>query len=170
MSKPFQVSLAPDRLWQAINPWTFYQQGAQFGVINIELGETPAPETERAVLDDVGSYGRQLGRIGDALEVLLKHVKLEGLSQDERDALDILRGQLAEVRQVKQRTQGAPAVKPPAMSAAVLSPGGTGGPAGSTAPGKSAPRASRARGDAAKSKPPATARNPSAGPAPDRGR
>ena len=103
MSKTFQLSLAPEKLWQAINPWTFYQQGAQFGFINIDLGQTPYPEVERAVLDDVGSYGRQLGRIGDALEVLLNHVKLDDLGQTEKDALAVLRGQLAAVRQVKQR-------------------------------------------------------------------
>ena len=102
MSKTFQLSLAPQRLWQAINPWTFYQQGAQFGFINIDLGQTPRPEVEQAILDKVGSYGRQLGRIGDALEVLLKHLKLDGLSQTELDALEVLRGQLAAVRQVKQ--------------------------------------------------------------------
>jgi hypothetical protein len=104
MPKTFQLSLAPQQLWQAINPWTFYQQGGQFGLINIDLGQTPHPEAEQAILDEVGSYGRQLGRIGDALEVLLKHVKLEGLNQSERDALDVLQGQLAAVRQVKQRT------------------------------------------------------------------
>lgn len=102
MSKPFQVSLAPEKLWQAINPWSFYQQGAQFGLVNIELGQTPRPDIEQAVLEKVGSYGRQLGRIGDALEVLLNHVKLEGLDDKERDALTVLRGQLAEIRQVKQ--------------------------------------------------------------------
>ena len=102
MSKPFQVSLAPDKLWQAINPWTFYNQGAQFGLVNIELGQTPRPDIEQKILEQVGSYGRQLGRIGDALEVLLDHVKLEGLSDRERDALAVLRGQLAEIRQVKQ--------------------------------------------------------------------
>jgi hypothetical protein len=100
----FQLSLAPQKLWQSINPWTFYQQGAQFGFINIDLGQTPHPEVEQFILDEVGSYGRQLGRIGDALEVLLKHIKLDGLSQAEEDALDMLRGQLASVRQVKQRT------------------------------------------------------------------
>jgi len=104
MSKSFQFSLAPQKLWQAINPWTFYQQGAQLGFINIDLGQTPHPEVEQAVLDEVGSYGRQLGRIGDALEVLLKHVKLKDLSQSEKDALDMLKGQLAAVRQVKERT------------------------------------------------------------------
>jgi hypothetical protein len=102
MSKPFQVSLARERLWQAINPWTFYQQGAQFGFINIELGQTPRPDVEQAILEKVGSYGRQLGRIGDALEVLLDHVKLEKLDNRERDALAVLRGQLAEIRRVKQ--------------------------------------------------------------------
>ncbi len=105
MGNSFQVSLAPQKLWQAINPWTFNQQGAQYGLINIDLGQTPHPEVEKAVLDEVGSYGRQLGRIGDALEVLLKHIKLDGLSRDEQDALTVLQGQLAAVRQVKQRAR-----------------------------------------------------------------
>jgi hypothetical protein len=109
MSKSFQLSLAPQKLWQAINPWSFYQQGAQFGFVNIDLGQTPQPEVEQAVLEKVGSYGRQLGRIGDALEVLLDHVKLEGLDEREQDALTVLRGQLAEIRQVKQAVQAPPA-------------------------------------------------------------
>jgi hypothetical protein len=101
--KNFSFSLAPEKLWQAINPWTFYQQGMQVGFINIDLGSTPAPETEQAILDEVGSYGRQIGRIGDVLEVLLKHVPLEKLSPEEQDAVDVLKGQLAEVRQIKDR-------------------------------------------------------------------
>ena len=105
MSKPFQVSLAPEKLWQAINPWTFYGQGAQFGLVNIELGQTPRPDIEQEILEKVGSYGRQLGRIGDALEVMLGHVKLKDLDDRGRDALAVLRGQLAEIRQVKQAKQ-----------------------------------------------------------------
>ncbi|WEJ99989.1 MAG: hypothetical protein P0Y59_24350 [Candidatus Sphingomonas phytovorans] len=101
--KSFQFSLAPEKLWQAINPMTFYQPGAQYGFINIDLGATPKPEVEQDILDEVGSYGRQLGRIGDALEVLMKHVDLKGLSADEQDALSILQGQLAEVRKIKRR-------------------------------------------------------------------
>jgi hypothetical protein len=101
MSTPFQISLAPDQLWQAINPMTFNQQGAQFGFINIDLGGAADSDLERKILKTVGSYGRQLGRIGDALEVILKHVKLENLKPDEQDALDILKGQVAAVRQAK---------------------------------------------------------------------
>jgi len=101
--KSFQFSLAPEQLWQAINPMSFYQQGAQFGFINIDLGATPRPDIEQDILDEVGSYGRQLGRIGDALDVLIRHVDLKGLSADEQDALDIVQGQLAEIRKIKRR-------------------------------------------------------------------
>lgn len=106
MTDHFKLSLAPDRLWQAINPWSFYNQGAQIGLVNVNLGQTPRPDIEQKILDDVGSYGRQLGRIGDALEVLIDHVPLDGLSRDESDALDILKGQLAEIRRIKQRERG----------------------------------------------------------------
>ena len=102
MAKPFQVSLAPEKLWQAINPLSLYQPGAQFGFFNINLGQTPRPDVEQEILERVGSYGRQLGRIGDVLEVLMDHIKLDKLSEAERDTLAILRGQLAEVRKIKK--------------------------------------------------------------------
>ena len=101
MSTPFQISLAPQQLWQAINPWTFNQQGAQFGLINIDLGDTANPTSSGSFSTGLGNYRSQLGRIGDALEVVLKHVKLGELEPEEQDALDILKGQLAAVRQVK---------------------------------------------------------------------
>ncbi len=104
-SKSFQpsVSFAPEKLWQPINPWTISQQGVQVACFNLNLGQTPHPEVETAVLTDVGSYGRQIGRIGDALEVLLNHLTLEGLTPAEEDKLIILRGQLALVAEVKER-------------------------------------------------------------------
>jgi hypothetical protein len=102
MTKSFQFSLAPEKLWQAINPWSFYNQGAQLGFVNINLGQTPHPEIEQKLLDEVGSYGRQLGRIGDALEVLIDHVELKHLSPADKDALAIVKGQLAAIRKVKQ--------------------------------------------------------------------
>ena len=106
MTRSFQFSLAPDQLWQAINPWSFYNQGAQLGFVNINLGQTAHPEIEQKVLDEVGSYGKQLGRIGDALEVLIDHAALKDLSREEAEALAILKGQLAEIRKVKRRERG----------------------------------------------------------------
>ena len=105
----FEVALAPEKLWQPINPWTFYQPGARFGLINIDLGQTPRPGIEQHIHGEVGSHGRQLGRIGDALEVPLDHVRLEELSAAETDAITVLRGQLAEIRQIKQREKRAQA-------------------------------------------------------------
>lgn len=101
-SSRFQLHLAPDRLWQSINPWSFAQSGGQIGLVNVDLGLTPHPETETRILDEVGSYGRQIGRIGDALEVLVRHVDRSCLTEPERDALDILLGQLAQIRRVKR--------------------------------------------------------------------
>ena len=113
-ARPFQISpaeaglrLAPDNLWQAINPWSFAFTGDQVGLINISIGETKHPEVERQVLDEVGSYGRQLGHIGDALEVLIDHFDQSVLGQPEKDALAILKGELAEIRKVKHAALGA---------------------------------------------------------------
>lgn len=103
---PFRFNLAPERLWQAINPLTILTEGGQFGLINISLGETRHPEVERAVLAEVGSYGRQLGHIGDALDVLIDLVDQSVLEPEQKDALAILKGELAEIRKVKKRELG----------------------------------------------------------------
>lgn len=102
-ARPFQFQLAPDQLWQAINPWNWNLEGSQFGFINVTLGETKHPEVERAVLEELGSYGRQLGHIGEALEVLIDHFHDKDLTQQEKDALSILKGDLAKVREIKVR-------------------------------------------------------------------
>jgi hypothetical protein len=101
--KPVSYSIAPEQLWQSILPWKFHQEGAQLGCINISLGSSPAPDTERRIIDEVGSYGRQIGRIGDALDVLLRHVRLDELTPEEADVLTVLKSQLAEVRSIKRR-------------------------------------------------------------------
>jgi len=90
---------------QAINPWTwtFGSASSQVGLVNINLGRSSDPDLEQEVLDEVGSYGKQLGRIGDALAVLIRHVKLEQLDDAERDAITALRFQLDEIARVKTR-------------------------------------------------------------------
>ncbi len=105
MAKSFQVSLAPQQLWQAINPWTFNSQGAQFGLINIDLGQTPHPEVEQEVLDQVGSYGRQLGRMGDALAVLIDLTEKQGLTltAEQSSILKAASVQIDQVGRIKKR-------------------------------------------------------------------
>lgn len=98
-NSPF--SLAPKFLSQAINPWTF--DGSQFGFFNIIIGQSPRPDVESAILQEVGSYGRQLGRMGDAMAVLLRHMDRAHLTEAEREAILLLEAQLLEVRHIKQR-------------------------------------------------------------------
>ena len=100
----FKLPLSGDVI-QAINPWNWFfkSEGGQFGLVNINLGKSADPELEQRILDEVGSYGRQLGRMGDALEVLLAHVKLERLDAKERLAIEEFRLQLAQVKRVKDR-------------------------------------------------------------------
>ncbi|MBC2667059.1 hypothetical protein H7F51_16190 [Novosphingobium flavum] len=102
--RPYQFNLAPQTLMQAINPWTWNFDGDQIGLVNIAIGETKHPELERDVLEEVGSYGRQIGHIGEALEVLIDHFAgKEGLTPAERDALAVVKGDLARIRQIKAR-------------------------------------------------------------------
>jgi hypothetical protein len=76
----------------------------QFGLINISLGRSIAPEVEEAVLSEVGSYGKQLGRMGDALTVLVRHFNpKEPLSLEEQNALDALKIMLDEIADIKQQ-------------------------------------------------------------------
>jgi hypothetical protein len=90
---------------QVINPWNWMLRsvGSQFGLININLGRSADPQLEQQVLEEVGSYGRQLGRLGDALGVLLKHVKLSDLSDDDKKKIWALESQLTEIERLKDQ-------------------------------------------------------------------
>jgi hypothetical protein len=101
----FKLPLSGD-VAQTINPWTavFNPYASQFGFININLGRSSAPEVEQEVLSDVGSYGKQLGRIGDVLTVLLAHFHPEvPLTAEEQRAIDQLKEMLGQIAEVKRR-------------------------------------------------------------------
>ena len=98
---------------QAINPWNwmFNSVGSQFGLINVNLGKSADPQLEEQILEEVGSYGRQLGRLGDVLGVLLKHVKLSDLSDDDRKKIWAFESQLTDIERLKAQ-RPAPLRKP----------------------------------------------------------
>ncbi|MFC0241841.1 hypothetical protein [Rhodopseudomonas telluris] len=93
---------------QVINPWRWFTSvfGNQVSLFQINLGRSSAPETETRILDEVGSYGRQLGRIGDALDVLVKEFPREGLSEQAVAALEDFSAQMREIKRVKERARG----------------------------------------------------------------
>jgi hypothetical protein len=70
------------------------------------------------VLSDVATYGKQLGRIGDALAVLLAHFQpRQPLNAKEKPAIDALKEMLDKIADVKARHKRA-AVRPDAVSSA----------------------------------------------------
>jgi hypothetical protein len=91
---------------QTINPWTwmFNPVGSQVGLVNIELGQSTDPAVEEEVLSDVASYGKQLGRIEDALAVLLEHFRPErDLTAKEKHAIDDFKAIVNAVAAVKAK-------------------------------------------------------------------
>lgn len=98
----FKLPLSGDVV-QNISPFTAFMSpiGSQFGLINITLGKSSAPDVEADVLSDVGTYGRQIGQIGDALLVLIERMKDREL--DDEPAVIALKQMLSEVAEIKKR-------------------------------------------------------------------
>ncbi|QGM96158.1 hypothetical protein [Methylocystis parvus] len=88
----------------SVAPWTnFGAVGNRFSFLNVDVGHSSAPEVERQVLEDVGSYGKQLGRMGDALRVLIEHFDpKKPLSREEKKAIRALHAMLDEIDDIKR--------------------------------------------------------------------
>lgn len=92
------LQLAPSALTQPILPnWSF-------NLFSVNLGASSNAGVEQKALEQVGSYGRQIGHLAEALEVVIQKLKLldgKDLSRDERDALLVFLGDVAAVRKIK---------------------------------------------------------------------
>ncbi len=97
----FNVQLAPSQLAQTINPWSW--TFGQVGLFNINLGSSGDPQVEARVLDEVGSYGRQLGRIGDVMKILMDKLDLAALEPEQIEAVNALKLQLQHVDVIKRQ-------------------------------------------------------------------
>jgi hypothetical protein len=103
-SMPLSWQLAPDALTQPILPnW-------QFHLFNINLGASSNPSVEQKALERVGSYGRQIGHLAEALELIVKKTRLlesPDLTADEKDVLQVFLGDVSTIRQIKASLAGA---------------------------------------------------------------
>lgn len=100
---------------QSINPWNwvFNPTGGQFGLVNISLGQSSNPAVEEEVLNDVASYGKQLGRIEDVLLLLIARAEKSGnVSEDEKKAFGALKDMAGEIAAVKAKHGAAPPPSP----------------------------------------------------------
>jgi hypothetical protein len=88
---------------QSSNPLTWhFNPGSSQGSFNVELGNSSAPQVEEDILSAVASYGKQLGRIEEALAVLLDHFRPETpLAPSEQNAIAELRTLLGEIAEAK---------------------------------------------------------------------
>ena len=101
----FKLPLSGDVV-QTISPWTAFMSpiGSQLGLINVTIGQSSEPAVEADVLSDVASYGKQLGRIEDALLVLLAHFHpATPLTKEETAAIDDLKEMLQRIADVKDK-------------------------------------------------------------------
>ena len=92
------LQLAPTTLTQPILPnWSF-------NLFSVNLGASSNAALEQEVLQNVGSYGKQIGHLAEALEVVIKRLRLlepADLSQEDRDAVQVFLGDVAAVRKIK---------------------------------------------------------------------
>jgi hypothetical protein len=75
--------------------------GQQAGFININATHTADPEMERRIVENVASYGSQLGRIVEALDVVVSRVSTDNLTAGEQDALRAFSGLADRIAAVK---------------------------------------------------------------------
>ncbi|MDD3287689.1 MAG: hypothetical protein PHX43_01605 [Alphaproteobacteria bacterium] len=97
----FKLPLAGDvsQMWS-----TAYKNiGNQFGLINVVVGRTSDSELEEEILEEVGSYGRQIGHIAEALRVLLDNIKIEKLDQKEKRAIRMFKNQMDEIESIREK-------------------------------------------------------------------
>jgi hypothetical protein len=98
----FKLPLSGDVV-QWINPVTWFASGNQI-TANVYLGESSSPETETEVLDRVGTYGKQLGQITDAIIVLLRHLPdRESLTRKESDVIKAFEKMANDIADIKEK-------------------------------------------------------------------
>jgi hypothetical protein len=98
----FKLPLSGDVV-QWINPVTWFASGNQIST-NVYLGESSSPETEAEILDRVGTYGRQLGQIADAMIVLLRHLPHRAsLSPEDSKAIEAFEKMANDIADIKEK-------------------------------------------------------------------
>jgi hypothetical protein len=97
----FQFPLSGD-VTQAINPWTWWlRMMSQIGFININLTKSSDSGMEQQIIENVAGYGKQLGRVIEALDALFAHTASDEWSAAQKKALDDFLDLAKEIAAVK---------------------------------------------------------------------
>ena len=91
------IQLAPENLTQSILP------GWNFSLFSVNMGQSSDDAVEKTAIQNVGSYGKQIGHLAEALEVVIDHFKLldSDMPAEQKDKLRIFLGDVAAVRILK---------------------------------------------------------------------
>lgn len=100
--KQFRMPLSGD-VMQSINPWKWVWDGNQIGNVTVNLGLSRDPKMEQDILQQVGSYGRQIGQITDAMKVLVKRLDHSALTPEEKRAIELFEVQAEMVDLIKKK-------------------------------------------------------------------
>jgi hypothetical protein len=92
---------------QAIDTALIRSVGSQLGFINISEPASNDPALERRIVENVASYGRQLSRLLDAVDVLIRHRGGEPLDAVDQGALAQLQKLHQQISEEKERAESA---------------------------------------------------------------
>jgi hypothetical protein len=102
---------------QSFGTWWIKSLSAQTGFINVNNLQSGNPQVEQRIIQEVASYGRQLGWIMEALDVVIGRLRpehLDGLTAAEQEALQSFSDLVRRVQTLKGETS------PPRLTAAEI--------------------------------------------------
>ncbi|MGH3720496.1 MAG: hypothetical protein ACRDRI_16955 [Pseudonocardiaceae bacterium] len=73
-----------------------------FGLVNINATSSGNPELEKRIVTQVAGYGRQLGKLVEAVDVLVRQQSRQGLDEADIDALEQLHKLAERIAEVKE--------------------------------------------------------------------
>jgi hypothetical protein len=103
MSTSTKFPLSGD-ISQIINPWTLWLKSLnqQLGFINVYNVESGDSQKEKKIIEEVASYGRQLGWIIEVLDIVLSRLKLDNLTEEERESLNQFFSLIRRIEEIKR--------------------------------------------------------------------
>jgi len=79
-------------------PWSWLYQ---FAPITINQMKTENPTLEKKIVNETASYGKQLGKLMEAVQILVRHLDSDQLAGDERELLNSFSRMANEISAIK---------------------------------------------------------------------
>lgn len=97
----YSSSSSPDIFGPFFNYWT--TSSGQYGLVNIRYGESSNAQVEQEIVENVAGYGKQIGRVLDAVVVLANYLGIKNESLLKNKAILDLMALNADIQLCKAR-------------------------------------------------------------------